>query len=349
MEKYGADAVRYYLATSPVMQAESLNFSEVGVREMYNKLINTVYNVLEFYLMYASQKPEARIQKSENVLDKWILSKLQTLVKDVTEGMEAYKLVDASRPIVDFVTELSQWYVRRSRDRFKGDDAKDKQCAVATLQEVLFILSKVMAPFTPFMAEKIYKAVGGEKESVHLEDWPEVNKKLMDNEVLVQMSMARAVVELGLAARAEAGIKIRQPLAAIYVGKLKILEGFAGVIADELNVKKVERGEGKGITKQANDVVVTLNIHIDEELKSEGVLREIVRTINQIRKEQKLTISDRVVVRYSTDEVMLKVIFEKYVEEIKKSVLAFSVDEGEADQEIEIDSMKLKIGVLRME
>lgn len=347
LEKYGADAVRYYLVSSPVMAAESLNFSETGVREMYNKLINTVYNVLEFYLMYANQKVEGANHKSNNVLDKWILAKLQTLVKDVTEGMEAYKLVDASRPIVDFVTELSQWYVRRSRDRFKGDAEKDKQFALVTLHEVLFTLSKVMAPFTPFMAEKIYRAVGGEMESVHLEDWPEPGK--VDEKVLEQMNIARTVVELGLAARAEAGIKIKQPLGVIYIGDLALAEGFAEVIADELNVKKVERGGGTGVAKQTGDVVVTLNTEITPELKSEGLLREIVRTINQIRKEQKLTISDRVVVRYGTDDAQLKFAFEKYNEEIKKAVLAFSVDEGEAEQEIELEGAKLKIGVYRME
>ena len=350
LEKYGADAMRYYFVTSPVMAAEALNFSEAGVREMYNKLINTVYNVLEFYLMFADQKLEVKNKKSDNVLDKWILAKLQTLIKDVTEGMEAYKLVDASRPIVDFVTELSQWYVRRSRDRFKGDDEKDRQFALATLHEVLFTLSKVMAPFTPFIAEKIYKALGGEMESVHLEDWPSFAKASAgEARVISEMELARTIVELGLAARAEAGIKIRQPLSGIYIGDLVLSDGFSDVIAEELNVKKVERGSGKGITKQTSDILVTLNTELTPELKSEGLLREITRTINQIRKEQKLTIADRVVVRYSTDDASLKFIFSKYAEEIKKAVLAFSVEEGKAEQETEIDGMKLKIGVLKME
>ena len=356
LEKYGADAVRYYLVSSPVMQAESLNFSETGVREMYNKLINTVYNVLEFYLMYASssQKSKVKSLKSNHVLDKWILAKLQTLVKDVTEGMEAYKLVDASRPIVDFVTELSQWYVRRSRDRFKGDDEQDKSHALSTLHFILLTLSKVMAPFTPFMAEKIYQATvhssqfAGAKESVHLEDWPKVDKKLMDEKVLEQMNITRIVVELGLAARAEAGIKIRQPLGMIHIGDLVLAEGFADVIAEELNVKKVERGGGTGVTKQTGDIVVTLNTEITPELKAEGLLREIVRTINQIRKEQKLTISDRVMVKYSTEDALLKFVFSKYMEEIKKSVLAFSVDEGEGEAEFEIGEGKAKISIIRL-
>ncbi len=351
LEKYGADAMRYYLATSPVMQAEALNFSETGVREMYNKLVNTVYNVLEFYLMYAgeSQKSKVKSQKSNNVLDKWILAKLQILIKDVTSGMEAYKLAEASRPIVDFVTELSQWYVRRSRDRFKGDDEKDKSQALSTLHFILLTLSKVMAPFTPFMAEKIYLALKGGKESVHLEDWPKVSKKMINDKVIKMMEKARKIVELGLAARAEAGIKVRQPLGIIYTHKILLPKGFADVVSEELNVEKVEKGVGEGITKQAFDTTVTLGVTITPELKEKGLLREIIRTINQIRKEQKLTISDRVIVRYSTNDAPLRFIFEKYVEEIKKSVLAFSIEEGEAEQEIEIEGSKLKIAVIKME
>jgi isoleucyl-tRNA synthetase len=351
LEKYGADAMRYYLATSPVMAAESLNFSEVGVREMYNKLINTVYNVLEFYLMYADQKSGGKKQASDNVLDKWILAKLQVLVKDVTEGMEAYKLVDASRPIVDFVTELSQWYVRRSRDRFKGDDAKDKQFALSTLCEVLLTLSKVMAPFTPFMAEKIYLALNGEKESVHLEDWPKVNKKLTNDKVLEQMDLTRKIVEMSLALRAEKGIKVRQPLAGtLYTANLPA--DFSEIIAQEVNVEKAavsKKIPDSFAQKEDGKLRVGLDMVITEDLKQKGLLREIVRTINQIRKEQKLTISDRVIVRYSSNDAPLRFVFEKYTEEIKKSVLAYSVSEGEAEQEIEIEGVKLKIGVLRME
>ncbi|MBI2037424.1 MAG: isoleucine--tRNA ligase [Candidatus Magasanikbacteria bacterium] len=351
IEKYGADALRYYLITSPVMVAEALNFSEAGVREMYNKLINTLYNVLEFYKMFAneSQKSKVKSQKSDSVLDKWILAKLQVLVKDVTDGMEAYKLVEASRPIVEFVTELSQWYVRRSRDRFKGDDEKDKQQALSTLYLVLSTLSKVMAPFTPFIAEKIYQEVGGDKESVHLEDWPEVDGYLLKGDgILEGMKTVREVVELGLAARAEAGIKIRQPLSAIYIGDLALVDGLAEVIADELNVKKVERGSGEGITKQTKDVVVTLSIEMTEELKKEGLLREIIRTINQIRKDQKLTISDRVSIKYHTKDELLQVVFVEYNDEIKKSVLADVVEEGEGGEEKEIDSMKVDILVEKL-
>ncbi|MEK7681083.1 MAG: class I tRNA ligase family protein [Patescibacteria group bacterium] len=373
LEKYGADAMRYYLATSPVMQAEALNFSETGVREMYNKVVNTVYNVLEFYLMYAgtgtgavipTSKEESLSGKktdrdpssakaslgmtSKNILDKWILAKLQILIQDVTAGMEAYKLVDASRPIVDFVSELSQWYVRRSRDRFKGGDEKDKEQATVTLREVLLELSKVMAPFTPFIAEKIYLAVGGKMESVHLDNWPEVNKKLFNDDVLRDMILARKIVEMGLALRAEKGIKVRQPLSELLISE-ELGKDYLELIADELNVKKVKlefKKMGDGIAvKEDGGLRVGLDATVTGELKKEGLAREIVRTINQIRKDNKLTIADRVAVKYGTDDQLLRSVFVEYAEEIKKSVLAERLESGDGGDEVEIGKGKVKIEV----
>lgn len=348
IEKYGADALRYYLVTSPVMAAESLNFSEVGVREMYSKLINTLYNVVEFYKMFVGEQRSNKTE-SANVLDIWILAKLQILIREVTGGMESYKLTEASRPIVEFVTELSQWYVRRSRDRFKGDNETDKQAALATLHEVLLTLSKVMAPFTPFIAEKIYREMGGEKESVHLEDWPEINQNFENEEVLVEMAVARKIVEVGLAMRAEAGLKIRQPLRTIYTDKLSFTDGFTEVVADELNIKNIKTGRGDGLAKEVfiNNILPVSTIIIDTtitpELKKEGLLREVVRTINQIRKDQKLTISDRVSVYFYTQDELLKSVFVEYVDEIKKSVLAETVVEGSGGEKKEIDGITVSI------
>lgn len=355
LEKYGADALRYYLLTSPVMQAESLNFSEVGVREVFNKLINTVYNVLEFYKMFASESSqlEAGGSQPENVLDKWILAKLQILIKDVTTGMETYKLVEASRPIVEFVTELSQWYVRRSRDRFKGDDEQDKQSALATLHEVLLTLSKLMAPFTPFIAEKIYQEVQsmveGMQGSVHLEEWPVVDEKLMDDKVIKMMEMARKVVEMGLALRAEQGLKVRQPLNTLTINNKELASEFFGIIQDELNIKKVELVENNTddkslVWKEDGVIKIGLDVIITDELKKEGLLREIVRTINQIRKDQKLTISDRVLVKYNVKDDLLKSVFVEYVDEIKKSVLADVLAEADGGEEKEIGGVV--VGVL---
>ncbi|MBI2436916.1 MAG: isoleucine--tRNA ligase [Candidatus Magasanikbacteria bacterium] len=347
LEKYGADAMRYYLVSSPVMHAESLNFSEAGVREMYNKLINTLANVYSFYDMFADPAKRVRtgpsnsagrrdlsVLESNNVLDKWILSKLQMLVQEVTEKMNAYKLAEASRPIVDFVTELSQWYVRRSRDRFKGDNVEDKHFARATLREVLLTLSKVMAPFTPFIAEKLYQDLGGEMESVHLETWPVVNEKFVNEEILTQMDSVRKIVEMGLSLRAEAGIKVRQPLGELSTFDFRLSTDLKSIIAEELNVKKVVDEHDAGdnwVIKEDGGFKVALDTTLTDELKKEGLVREIVRTINQIRKEQQMTIEDSVVVHYKTDDAELKSIFEDYIDEIKKSVLAQNLVEEKWD------------------
>ena len=170
INKYGVDSLRYYLLSSSVMNAEDVNFSEKEIVEVYKKLILILQNSLTFLLLYKKSAVALEAPEARHVLDRWILAKLDFLIKEVTEQAENYNLIKAARPLLGFVQELSTWYIRRSRDRFKTE-SEDKQQAVQTLNYVLFELSKLMAPFMPFLAEHVYKAVGGAKESVHLEDW----------------------------------------------------------------------------------------------------------------------------------------------------------------------------------
>ncbi len=353
IEKYGADALRYYLVTSPVMAAENLNFSEAGVREMYNKLINILWNVCEFYELFKGKSKKEKV-KRENILDKWIITKLNILIKEVTKGMEAYKLAEASRPIVEFVTELSQWYVRRSRDRFKGDDEEDKKAALQTLEMVLLTLSKIMAPFTPFIAEKLYQKVGGEMESVHLEDFPVYNKKEVDEKVLEEMELVRKIVEVGHSLRKEAGIPVRQALSGLQIPAWSINknEDLLDIIKDELNLKQAsydvdvtgERVEKVLESSQGQDRFV-LNIEITPELKKEGLVREIVRTINQIRKETGLTVEDKVVVYWHTGDQQLRSVFESYHKEIVSGVLADELIEKNTDKKNSIDGIEIALTI----
>ncbi|MEK9182986.1 MAG: isoleucine--tRNA ligase, partial [Patescibacteria group bacterium] len=339
IEQYGVDAMRYYMMSSVVMDAENLFFSDKEVKEIYNKVINILWNVVEFYKMYAEKVVVAKGKRaSDNVLDKWILAKLNLLVKEVTAQMDNYNTVKASRPIKDFIDDLSTWYLRRSRDRFKGDDEADKQAALTTLREVLMTLSKVMAPFTPFIAEKIYMAVNGKKESVHLEDWPKAEDKLIDEKVLGEMAMARKIVEMGLAMRAEKAVKVRQPLARLQVSGGELSEALQQIVADELNVKKVE------MNKKGSELKVQLDVEITPELKKEGLAREIIRVINQKRKESGLTIQDKVVVKYQADDKLLREVFAEFGEEIKKSVLAKKLEEGDGEETI-VDGKKIKIKI----
>jgi isoleucyl-tRNA synthetase len=330
LEKYGADAVRYYLVSSPVMHAENLNFSEAGVREVFNKLINTLSNCFEFYKMFANKKslPKELNFEKLHILDQWILSKLQLLVKEVTENTKAYKLAEASRPIVEFVTELSQWYVRRSRDRFKGDDESDKENALATLREVFLTLSKIMAPFTPFIAEQMYREVsdeGGENQSVHLETWPEMRGEFLSETVLKDMELARKFVEMGLSLRSEAKVKVRQPLSTFLVFGVSLAQETKEMIADELNVKEVvdfSSGAGEWLEKIDGDMKVSLNIEVTESLKREGSVREIVRSINQVRKESGLTVQDTIEIYWHSEDETIVSLLQEFSLQIGKSVLA---------------------------
>ena len=356
LEKYGADAMRYYLVTSPVMEAEALNFSEAGVREMYNKVVNTLWNVVEFYQMYAKEAvgEEARNKESDNILDKWILAKMRILIKEVTTGMDSYKLVNASRPIVEFITELSQWYVRRSRDRFKNDD-EDIIDASNTLRHVLVLLAKIMAPFTPFIAEKIYLALtkGNYKESVHLEEWPYlVEITAEETKILEDMEKARKIVEMGLSLRAEISIKVKQPLSKLQILDCRFKNDLLQIISDELNVKNVEGSDNiesgeNVVVKEDGGLKVALCTEITEELKKEGLVREIVRAINQIRKEQNLTIKDVVTINYFTEDEMLKSVFVDYAEEIRKNVLASGLKEADGGEEKEIGDVKIKLQIIK--
>jgi isoleucyl-tRNA synthetase len=350
LAKYGADAMRYYLVTSPVMYGENLNFAEKEVREMYNKVVNTLWNVMEFYSMFAeSVTGKGESGTSKNILDKWILAKLNILIKEVTEKMEEYKLAEASRPIVDFISDLSTWYVRRSRDRFKGDDEKDKQNALATLREVLLTLSKVMAPFTPFIAESIYYKVTGDKESVHLQMWPEYDKKAISDTVISDMTMARKIVEMGHALRKEAGIAVRQPLARLTTYNLQLTDELKQIIAEELNVKVIsDKVMGDNfVVKEDGEIKVALDLEITDDLKKEGLVREIVRAINGMRKEQKLTIEDRVIVEYHTDDQELKQVFDEYGEEIKKGVLAVELKIGKGGQSVEVSGKAVLVKIAK--
>ncbi len=358
MEKYGADAVRYYLISSPVLSGVNLNFSEEGVRDVYNKLCNTLWNVFSFYNMFADQSMSKDTRQPDNVLDKWILAKLNILVRDVTRGMEEYKLNEASRPIMDFVGELSQWYVRRSRDRLKGEDERDRQAAIGTLRRVLLTLSEIMAPFTPFMAEIIYREMvkkeSGYPESVHLEKWPEINEILINKKILHQMNRTRKIVELGLSARKEAGIKVRQPLSCIRYQGEELGEQFEDLIAAELNVKRIKhteniREQADRITKEEAAVKIGLNILIDEQLKQEGLVRELTRAVNQIRKEKGLTVEDKIRLVYRAEESEVKNIFEKYKREIAKTVLADEIVSGEGEKRIKFDDSVIYITVEKVQ
>jgi len=352
IDKYGADSLRYYLLTSPVMKAEDICFSEKGVNEVYKKFITILLNILSFYKMYEDKTLPAKVD-SDNILDRWIIAKLQNLLIEVTKEMNNYDLVLASRPIQDFITDFSTWYLRRSRERFKGRDEDDKKQAFQILKYVLKELAKIIAPFTPFLAEKIYQDVDGPKESVHLENWPEVQEKLIDKTLLEKMEIVRKIVEAGLAARATAGIKVRQPLQKLKIKNLKLkIEEFEDLIKDELNIKEIKLvkdiKEEKGWQIVESEIgKIALKVEITPKLRQEGLFRELVRQINALRKEMGLTIKDRVVINYESKDKELKEVIKKFNHDLARSVLADKIKEEKGEKELKIDNKAVRVKIVK--
>jgi isoleucyl-tRNA synthetase len=298
IEKYGADAVRWYMYTIN-QPGESKRFDEKALSEMVKKNFGILSNVVEFWKMFVPASASSTSSASVHILDRWILARLHKLTKETTSKLESYIITETVREFGDFIDDLSTWYVRRSRERFKGTDESDKNSAIATLHECLLTFSKLIAPFAPFLSETIYKDIGGDKESVHLEDWPTQDDSLIDEKLLLDMKHARGIVSRVLERRSEAGILVRQALGSMKVtlptGELS--QEYKDLILDEVNVKKFEVQKG--------DLSVELDLTLTPELLRDGIAREIIRRVNSLRKEKGLTINDRIELFASgSDEVM---------------------------------------------
>ena len=246
LDTYGADAVRLYMIYSPVVRAENLKFSENGVKQLMRDLLIPWWNAYSFFVTYANvdrfDDAEVVYPESDNVLDKWIVSSMETLIADVTAAMDSYDLQRSIRPFVRFIEDLTNWYIRRSRRRFwKSSNDGDKLCAYRTLRYVLVQLAKVAAPFTPFIAEEIYRNLkgAGDPDSVHLCDFPKANAAARDLALERRMAAVQTVVELGRRLRADNDLKVRQPLSALRLAGADIT-GLDDLIEDELNVKSVQ-------------------------------------------------------------------------------------------------------------
>jgi isoleucyl-tRNA synthetase len=354
-EKYSADSLRYYLMSSPVVHAQDLCFSERGVDEVTKKIVNRLLNVVSFYEMYAGEISNE--STSSNILDQWIISRLNETIAQVTSGLEAGELDRASRPILDLVDDLSTWYLRRSRDRFKGDDIADKNAALNTTKTVLLETAKIMAPFMPFIAEDIYQRVSlsaaksdrdhSAADSIHLKSWPTAGK--IDSQLLQNMKRARIIASQGLEARMAAKINVRQPLQMLKVKEPigSLGQEFISIISDEVNVKVVTFGTSSGRAKDAAprngegtlvaktdakreitpEMVsnVELDTNITPSLKEEGTVRELIRAIQDLRKEKGLTINDRATLIIEIDNVGRKFV-EKNKEMISRQTLLKDIE-----------------------
>lgn len=296
MDKYGADAVRFWMYTVN-QPGESKNFDEKTVDEIVKKVFNLISNVVSFYKMYKTNevKVEDSLPQTDNLLDLWIIEKLANLIGFVSTNLDSYRFFESGRAIREFVADLSQWYIRRSRDRFKSEGLEKEQ-ALKVTHFVLLNLIKVMAPFTPFFAEEMYQELGGRLESVHLEDWPTIESK--NPKLLDLMDKVREISSRGLEARNNAKINVRQPLQSLSIKDQyrDIFEAQAlSIICDEVNVKEV-------YFSNALAHEVELDTKITPQLKEEGMMREIIRAVQDLRKTNNLTIKDQVVLTIDAPE-----------------------------------------------
>lgn len=347
MDKFSADALRYTLLNSPVLNGEDMTLKDKDIGDVSRKL-NMIWNMYDFFTLYADVDGwewkgglEDPTDENSNILDNWVVSRLHQLIDEVDKNMQIYDIPNAMKPVLVFIEDASNWYVRRSRKRFwKSENTPDKQKAYETLHYVLVQLACVLAPFTPFLAEELYRNLTGE-ESVHLKDWPKSGKV---NELLVnRMAQLREIINEGLSLRAAAGIKVRQPLASVnVVGIDDILgedkEELVPILLEELNVKQV--------ISEKNDQMVSLDTKITDKLKLEGLAREVVRLVQGARKEAGLEVDDRIKLYLKTEGELKKAIT-NHKKDIETEALATIVDDAPGDftKEETIDSQKLSISL----
>ena len=347
LDKYGADSLRHYLMTSPVMTADNVNFSEKGVEEVYKNFVLILINVLRFWELYEkkylpkgtetlrNKSGKLDIKKIEKI-DEWILSRLETTKRSATENFEKYEIMDACRAIQPFIDDLSLWYVRRNRERIKHG-GKSGEAAFLTLSYVLVELSKLIAPTTPFLAEHIYKKVNNRKESVHLEDWPKPKKKLIDPALESQMKELRDLVTLGLAQRKASNIKVRQPLAAVTLKRPEKFEPeLENLILAELNVKSVsyDPALGHSPTGEAQEEVLTLDKKITTELLKESYAREAMRQIQDMRKEAKYKLDERIYAAWASDDKDIANAMDVFGKEIAENTFLVEFSHGHQPNEV---------------
>ncbi len=344
LDAYGADACRFWMYTAN-QPGDPKRFDEADLDRIVKQTLNILWNVLTFWELYRPT-PDTRhptpSSPSDHVLDRWIMSRLHRLTADVTADLDAYRITEAARALAAFVDDLSTWYVRRSRDRFKG---ADRAAAVATLRTVLATFARLLAPFMPFVAESLYGRIDGARESVHLEDWPAAGT--IDDALLADMDYARRIVSFGLEERANAKIPVRQPLAAATVKAKPVADELAALIRDELNVLAVKFAKPLG-----DSIVVVLDLKMTAELKLQGALRELVRQVQNLRKQAKLTVNDRITLfLMGADDELLAALRATH-DELKAAVRADDVREEKsadvlADAQIQLGETAFWIGIAK--
>lgn len=353
IDSMGADALRLYFANSPIVNGEEVIFNDRFVKEIVSTVLLPFWNSVKYFLNYKDQYDWKYTEGyiPENVMDRWIVSKLNECIKEVTKYMDEYKLQSATKYIFEFIDVLSKWYIRRSRERFVNGDKQ----ALDTLYYVLVEISKVLAPFAPFISESVYLTlVENGKESVHLEEYPVFNPKYLDENLLKEMEKVRMICSLGLNIRDENRLKVRQPLSKAYVPSLT--KEMLDIVKGELNVKEVEIckevAKGENIKSSSfGDIFIGVDINVTEELKEEGFLNEILRGLQVVRKESGCEVGEYVSINYYTESAQMKGVVEKSIDMIKKSIFLKEINEVgkvENGKNIKVGESILCVEVLKL-
>jgi isoleucyl-tRNA synthetase len=314
--RYGMDALRFYLMSSPVMKAENLNFSEKGVVDTKRKVFNLLWNVFQFYRLFDNGQAEYGYPaKAKHVLDQWLVSRSQELISAVTSNLDAYDIIAATRELADFIQELSTWYVRRSRDRLRTQDPESLQ----VLRTVLRDYCLLMAPLAPFITELIYQQLPErQRDSIHLDSWPQERQELIQPDLNTNMAEIRHAIEKAHSIRKTTGLPIRQPLASATITSTLAApaQALQDLVAEEVNVKTV-------VWNQGEELMVTLDTHVTDELKAEGEARELIRKILDERKRLQTNRNEPIIVEIPHWPL-------EFTEQIKQKVLAKEIRQGES-------------------
>ncbi|MFC1915568.1 isoleucine--tRNA ligase [Chloroflexota bacterium] len=372
IDKYGADALRWYFFTSSP-PGNVRRFSKDMVAEITRRFFLTLWNVYSFFVNYANIDkftPGTEGILSHSELDWWIISELNQLITDVDVALESYDPTGAGRKIESFVDDLSNWYVRRSRRRFwKSENDADKLAAYTTLYQCLVTLTKLLAPFVPFLAEEMYQnLVGsvfpGEPESVHLADFPVADTARIDKHLAADTRLVMRVSSLGRAARSDARIKVRQPLAKLLIKisaerQKKALKHLAPQVLEEVNVKELELVDDMSTVKHKEwplvsegELTVMLDTDISPELAAEGMAREIVRRLQTMRRSAGFDIANHITTYYQGEEYVRQVMtdFAEYIkqETLSERLVERAPEEGAYIESFKLDNYDLLLGVKRL-
>ena len=367
-DTYGADALRLYLFDSPVINGETIAIDETAIRDMSRNVLGTLSNSFSFFNTYAKvdgwqPSKEFKRPQSSNLLDRWLLARLDETVTEVTNRADQYDISRAVKPIRPFIDDLSNWYIRRSRKRFwKSENDTDKEAAYNTLHYVLLTTCQLLAPWAPFISDYLWRQLAqgtGLPESVHLSDWPSVNKPDdTSRKLLEEMRVARLVVQNGLASRANLGIKVRQPLASLtYSCILKLRPEIESIVADETNVKEVkydpdyttfEISIGEQ-TVETTGIRAGVDKEITSELKAEGIARDLIRFVQNARKNAGFNVEDRIKLKITSENSEITEAAASHKDTIFGETLATGNLDGAGDhsETIKLDGAKIEISVSR--